>query len=48
MFTDEPVSEWAEILDKADLPHVYFITFAAVASTFFSLVLPWMLTQWLV
>ena len=46
MFTNEPVSEWAEILDNADLPHVYFITFAALISTVFSIVLPWTLTQW--
>jgi hypothetical protein len=46
MFTNEPVSEWAEILDNADLPHVYFITFAALISTCFSIVLPWSLTQW--
>ena len=44
MFTNEPVDEWAEILDKADIPHVYFITFAALLATCFSLVLPWMLT----
>ena len=46
MFTNEPVSEWAEILDKADLPHDYFVTFAALIATCFSLVMPWFLTQW--
>lgn len=45
MFSDEPVQNWAEILDEADLPHVYFITFAALISTIFSIVLPWFITQ---
>jgi hypothetical protein len=45
MFTNEPVTQWAEILDKADLPHDYFITFAAIISTVFSLVMPWFLVE---
>lgn len=40
MFTEKPVPEWAEILDTADLPHVYYITFAATIGLMFSLVLP--------
>ena len=45
MFSERPVPEWAEQLDTADLPHVYFITFAAMIATGFSLVLPWFLTE---
>lgn len=45
MFSDKPVDEWAEVLDTADLPHVYFITFAALISTIFSMLLPWELTK---
>jgi hypothetical protein len=41
MFSDKPVGEWAEVLDNADLPHIYYITFAALISTIFSMVLPW-------
>ena len=44
MFSEKPVPEWAEILDTADLPHVYFITFAALIATGFSLVFPWFIT----
>ena len=46
MFSEKEVPEWAEILDDADLPHVYFITFAALIATGFSLVLPWTLTYY--
>jgi hypothetical protein len=46
MFTNEPVADWAEILDKADLPHDYFITFACLLSSLFSLILPFSLTEW--
>lgn len=46
MFSEKPVDEWAQVLDTADLPHVYFITFAALISTCFSLVMPWFLVQW--
>jgi hypothetical protein len=45
MFSEKPVPEWAEILDTADLPHVYFITFAALIATCFSLIFPWFVTQ---
>lgn len=41
MFYQKPVFEWAEVLDTADLPHVYYITFAAIISTALSLILPW-------
>jgi hypothetical protein len=43
MFSQKPVDEWAQVLDQADLPHIYFITFAALISTCFSLVMPWFL-----
>merc|ERR1712216_320377 len=39
MFYKQPVSEWAEVLDKADLPHDYFVTFAALTATVFSLIM---------
>lgn len=44
MFSDQPVDEWAEILDKSDLPHDYMVTFAALLATIFSLVFPWFIT----
>jgi len=44
MFNDKPVDDWAEVLDNADLPHVYYITFAALISTCFSITLPWFVT----
>merc|ERR1711935_255942 len=46
MFSEKEVPEWAEILDTADLPHIYFITFAALIATGFSLILPWTLTYY--
>ena len=45
MFSEKSVPEWAEILDTADLPHVYFVTFAALISTCFSLIFPWFITE---
>ena len=41
MFYSKPVQEWAEVLDTADIPHDYFITFAAMISTIFSLIMPY-------
>ena len=35
MFTDLPTYKWAEVLDTADIPHNYFLSFAALASTSF-------------
>jgi hypothetical protein len=46
MFSDKPVGEWAEVLDDADLPHIYYITFAALISTIFSMIFPWTVTYW--
>lgn len=46
MFSEKKVDEWAKELDTADLPHIYFITFAALVSTCLSLLLPWFLVQW--
>ena len=48
MFSEKHVDEWAEVLDTADLPHVYYITFAAILSTTFSLIFPWLFTQFLI
>ena len=48
MFSEKPVPQWAEFLDNADLPHVYFITFAALIATGVSLVLPWFITQFVI
>jgi len=31
MFSEKEISEWAEVLDKFDLPHDYEITFTATA-----------------
>jgi hypothetical protein len=45
MFTEQPVAEWARILDTCDIPHSYFITFAALIATIVSLLLPWTLTH---
>jgi len=40
MFYAKPVDQWAQVLDTADIPHDYFITFAAIVATGFSLVMP--------
>jgi len=48
MFSEKEVPEWAEFLDNADLPHVYFITFAALIATGVSLVFPWFITQFVI
>lgn len=48
MFSEKEVPQWAEELDTADLPHVYFITFAALIATGFSLMFPWFITQFVI
>lgn len=48
MFSEKPVPEWAEILDTADLPHVFFITFAALLSTVGGLLLPWFVNYFII
>jgi len=48
MFSEKEVPQWAEFLDNADLPHVYFITFAAMIATGVSLVFPWFVTQFVI
>jgi len=48
MFSEKEVPQWAELLDTADLPHVYFITFAALIATGFSLMFPWFITSFLI
>lgn len=45
MFYEKPVTEWAEVLDTCDIPHVYFITFAAIISTVFSIMLPFAIVE---
>lgn len=45
MFYEKPVTEWAEVLDTCDIPHDYFITFAALVSTIVSMMLPFFLTN---
>jgi len=44
MFLTTPVDQWSEELDTCDIPHDYFITFAALISTGTSLVLPFKYT----
>ena len=48
MFSEKEVPQWAQLLDEADLPHVYFITFAALVATTFSLIFPWFITEFLI
>jgi len=48
MFSEKEVPAWAEFLDNADLPHVYFITFAAMIATGMSLVFPWIVTRFII
>lgn len=40
MFSEKEISEWAEVLDKFDLPHDYEITFTATASMAFFVMFP--------
>jgi len=48
MFSEKSPPQWAQLLDEADLPHIYFITFAAMVATGFSLVFPWWATHWII
>lgn len=40
MFYSNETKYWAEVMDKADIPHDYFITFAAIVTTGATLMLP--------
>ena len=40
-FKDEPVSNWGEIIDTAEYPHEYMMTFAAMVALILTLCLPW-------
>jgi len=42
------VPDWAEILDKADMPHDYFVTFATLLSTGTSLIMPFFMCRLLI
>ena len=48
MFYKESTPDWAKILDQGDFPHNYAITFSALVSTTFSLMMPWVLSSYLV
>jgi hypothetical protein len=47
MFSEKEVPQWAEVLDDADLPHVYYITFAALIATVLSLIFPWVMVKFI-
>ena len=40
MFYEKPVPQWAQVLDTADVPHDYYITFAATISAIMMLSIP--------
>ena len=48
MFYQKPVYEWAEALDTAEVPHDYYLTFAAIFATTLSLILPFKMTDYIV
>lgn len=48
MFSTQPVTEWAKVLDEGDFPHVYFVTFATLVCTMVSLILPWFLAEFVI
>lgn len=45
MFSDQPAEIWAKMLDGADIPHDYNITFGAFVLTLLSLILPFELAN---
>ena len=47
-FKDKPVSDWGEIIDTAEYPHEYMMTFAAMISLVFGLCFPWPVTVFLI
>jgi len=40
MTYEKKVWEWSQVIDDADLPHEYFVTFSALVATTLSLLLP--------
>lgn len=48
MFYEKKVDEWAEVLDTCDIPHEYYITFAAIFSTVSSVMFPWLVVEHLI
>ena len=45
MFADEPVSSWSETLENLDVPHSYYLTFAAFLSVIAAILLPWVVVD---
>jgi hypothetical protein len=45
MFSTQPVAMWAEMLDEADIPHDYNITFSAFVVTILSMIVPFFLVE---
>ena len=41
MFADKPVTEWSQTLEDLDVPHSYFLTFAAFIASISAILLPW-------
>ena len=41
MTSDEDLNDWVEVLDKAEFPHNYIITEAAVLALPLAIVFPW-------
>ena len=48
MTYEKEIWEWSQVIDEADIPHEYFITFTALVCTTMSLLLPWWLAEPLV
>ena len=45
MTYEKKVWEWSQVIDEADIPHEYFVTFSALVATTLSLLLPFWLTE---
>ena len=41
MFADKPVEDWSQTLEDLDVPHSYFLTFAAFIASVSAILLPW-------
>ena len=45
MFYEQPTPMWAKVLDTSDVPHDYYVTFAAIVTSTMLLAIPHVISE---
>jgi hypothetical protein len=48
MLTNQPVVQWSETLNLADMPHDYFVVFGSFLCTLFTIIFPETISMFLI